>query len=517
LSAASDLGRQAGSPRCLRGFQRLLETAEGRLLASVVLIATTLNAPTQLSGDTWYNLVLAREQLHSGLVTHNDLTVQGFGQACVDVQWLAHLCLGGLERALGLPGLVWVASALSALALLGAAAFALSGGASPGRVLFGGVLALGGLLPQTLRAQSLALPFLAIFPCVLAADARAPRRSTWWLVPCAVLWANLHGSVLLAPALMALVALCRVLETLRVGQRGQALRMLGRDVLLGLCLLASLWASPYARHILEYYRSTFGNADFRVYLREWAPLVPWQEPTTSLLLAAVFVIAALGARRLSSFPLLASVSLACFTLRSARHATPLALSAAAFLPAAADASLGRRLRFEADRSLERISRWLLGIATLVFSVGIPWLTAHTLRSELPVEFTDAVALAARGAKRILSDEHQADRLLWFHPELTGRLSHDARIEVIPPAFLAELTQAYGFPTRPRERLWLHGYDLVIVDRQEHQPLWAALSADAGWRLEANDHYAAAFSRLGPATDPAASAPHSAPPRQTSPP
>jgi hypothetical protein len=479
-------------------LRQLLETTEGRLLASVVLLETTLNAPTQLSGDTWYNLVLAREEIEHGLVTHNDLTVQGFGQACVDVQWLAHLCIAGLERALGLPGLALVASLVSAATLLGAAAFALGRGALPGRVLLGGVLALGGLLPQTLRAQSLALPFIALFPCVLAADAETARRHTWWLVPCAVLWGNLHGSVLLAPALAALLALCRVLDAVRAGRAQQARQGLGRDLLLGLCLLGSLWVSPYAPHILEYYRATIGSGAFRVYIREWGPLVLWQEPTTSALIAAIFVAAALGGRRLGSFPVFSTLALAGLTLRSARHAAPLALVAAAFLPAMADRALGTRLRFEAGRSLERVSRGLLVATAVGFCIGIPWLTAQTVRASMPVAFTDSVARAARSAERILSDEHQADRLLWSHPELAGRLSHDARIEVIPQAFLAEVTQAYGFPTLPRQHLWLRGYDLVIIDREAHQLLLAALSADAGWRLEASDADAAAFTRIGPA-------------------
>ncbi len=58
--------------------------------------------------------------------------------------------------------------------------------------------------PSTARAQTFALPLFALLVWMLARDARAPDRRVLWVIPLLVLWANLHGSVLLASVLVLL-------------------------------------------------------------------------------------------------------------------------------------------------------------------------------------------------------------------------------------------------------------------------------------------------------------------------
>ncbi|HEU4581762.1 MAG TPA: hypothetical protein VFS67_26080 [Polyangiaceae bacterium] len=466
---------------------RLLETAQGRLLASFAALLAALQAPRQINSDTWLNLVLGREIAASGLIRHNDLTAEAAGARWIDQQWLAHLVHYWLAQLLGLPGLVLIASLLGSLSLLAAAEHALRNGASPGRTLLAGTLALGALLPQSVRAQTFALPLLAFSLCRLDSDARSPSRRTWWLVPCAALWGNLHGSALLAPALALLLAMTRLLEARRW-------QLFARDLLLAACLAAALLLSPYGLGLLGYYAGILGNSEFRVHVGEWAPLPIAGEPTKSLLVALVLAAAVLGARRARSFPLAVCAGFALLTLRSGRHATPLALASAAFLPAIADTVLGQRLRLEADRAVRRGSRRILAAAVLGSCIATPLLARHTLRVDLPAGFSDRVALAARSATRVLADEHHADRLLWYHPELRGRLSHDVRFELLSPAFLQSLTQLYGFPEAASAQAWLSRYDLVVVDREQHGPLWQWLRNDLGWREIAADRWTAAFSR-----------------------
>lgn len=479
-------------PRVLsRSFPRLRETAQGRLLASLTLLLAALGAPRQINSDTWFNLVLGREIMASGLVTRNDLTAEAAGARWIDQQWLAHLVHYWLAQLLGLPGLVLVASLLTCASLLAAAEHALQNGASPGRTLLAGTLALGALLPQAVRAQTFALPLLAFFLCRLDSDARSPSRRTWWLVPCAALWGNLHGSALLAPVFGVLLALTRVLDT-------RCWRLFARDLLLAACLGGALLASPYGIDLLGYYGDILGNPAFRVHVGEWGPLPIASEPAKSLLIAVLLAAALLVVRRTRSFlrcfPLGVCLGLALLTLRSARHATPLAIASAAFLPALADAALGQRLRLEADRALQRISRALLPVALLGGCIAIPLLSRHSLRVDLPAAFCDRVALAADGAARVLADEHHADRLLWFHPELKGRLSHDVRFELLSPEFIQSLTQLYGFPGTPLAQGWLSRYDLVVVDREQHTPLWHWLRNEPGWHEIAADRWTAAFLR-----------------------
>jgi hypothetical protein len=136
----------------------------------------------------------------------------------------------------------------------------------------------------------------------------------------------------------------------------------------------------------------------------------------------------------------------------------------------------------------------LPAALLAACIAIPLLARHTLRVDLPAAFGDRVALAAEGATRVLADEHHTDRLLWCHPELKGRLSHDVRFELLSPDFIQSLTQLYGLPEAPAAQGWLSRYDLVVVDREQHTPLWRWLRDAPGWHEIAADRWTAAFLR-----------------------
>src|SRR5882724_662283 len=133
-----------------------------RLLLAITLLAMALRSPPHICGDTWFNLVLGRDIAEGGLVTENVLTHVGFGVHVVDQQWLAHWMLFGMATAIGLPGVALANAISTAGSILAALGAALRGGASHGRTLFVGVLALAGMISHSMaRAQSLALPFMA--------------------------------------------------------------------------------------------------------------------------------------------------------------------------------------------------------------------------------------------------------------------------------------------------------------------------------------------------------------------
>jgi hypothetical protein len=92
----------------------------------------------------------------------------------------------------------------------------------------------------------------------------------------------------------------------------------------------------------------------------------------------------------------------------------------------------------------------------------------------------------------LVDEAHADRLLWWHPELRGRVSHDARVETIPLGFLSSLARAYAEPMDPTAQRWLAGYDLIVVDHDGHAVLARALAQSADFRLLAEDRFASLY-------------------------
>jgi hypothetical protein len=460
-----------------------------------------------VSCDTWFNLVLGRDIAVHGLIRQNTLTEQGFGAMVVDLQWLAHWLLYALHALVGAPGLALGTASLSTGAFLGAAGFALiRRRATPGRVMLLGTLALVTVTGQTaVRAQTLAMPLFSALLWLLGDDARTPSRRVWWIVPMAALWGNLHGSAMLVPALTALLVVARAITIART-RRTLDWRSLGRDLLVLLGASLAVFVSPYALELTGYYRSTFGNPAFRAYITEWQ--APSLDDSPGAVFALVWVAClfpfALRAqlrlepkelaspRPLSLFELLTCFALFGLTVTSARHAIPLVLAALAYLPPVADAALGHRLRFEADRALEIASRVLPGLALAAFLTGVPWLTWHTQHMDFPVAFTDSAARAAGHDRHLLVDEAHADRLLWWHPELRGRVSHDARVETIPLGFLSSLARAYAEPMDPTAQRWLAGYDLIVVDHDGHAVLARALAQSADFRLLAEDRFASLY-------------------------
>ena len=493
----------------LRSAAVLLRATQTRLLLSIALLVTAGRTPFAVAGDTWFNLVGGREILEKGLVDRNDLTVDGYGTPVVDQQWLAHCIYVTVFQRCGAGGIVSLAALCTAGAFAACAWFGVARGATPGRTLAVGLLSLSVLIAQTVaRAQALSVPLLAACVLLLVQDARRPRRATWAVVPCAALWANLHGSVLLAPVMAGLLVLTRPLDARRRG-RAVGVRTLARDAGLALTVLAAAFSSPYASRLPDYYRATLLNPAFAAYVTEWGPATPRKDPQVLLLAGLVLALVTLaGARWLREpaegrpsearesppvFELVLCFALALCALRTVRYGTPLALAAAALIPDRADAALGERLRVDDDRPLRVLTALLAPLAVLAFA-AIPWIAGRVLRDQFPAAFTDAVARAAGATGTVLADESQADRLLWFHPELARRVSHDSRMEILPGSFLDDLALAYGQPDARRARVFLASYDVVVVDRDHHRRLLEWFLQDRSWRSVAADPLAMAFER-----------------------
>ena len=108
------------------------------------------------------------------------------------------------------------------------------------------------------RAQSYAMPLFAALVWILARDARNPDRRLLLVIPLLALWANLHGSVLLACALVLLRCAIGAGTALRARRPHDALRFAAPACA---ALLAPL-ASPYGFALIDYYRATLTNGAF---------------------------------------------------------------------------------------------------------------------------------------------------------------------------------------------------------------------------------------------------------------
>lgn len=396
-----------------------------------------------LTSDGWLTLLSGREIARHGLPSTDRLALLTHGRDWVDQQWLAQLLFYELHRAGGVP-LVLVASlALAAGSLLAALLLALRRGASTRVVAWVVLVSLVpfGRAADDFRAQSLCYPLFVALLFLLSEEERRPgRRRVFLVLPLLVLWANLHGSVVAAAALVSLYGLLGPMR--RSGRRARGLAL---AVLPWACVLAS----PYALELPAYYRTVLVNPAFASYVTEWKPA------TLSILDAPIFVLvlatAFLLGRRVRSFALaegLILVACGLLALHAVRNGVWLALACVAFLPAHLDGVLPA---YRLERSSRRMNTLLATSATVALvaavaaTAGRPtsWFTRG-----FPEGAATATAAAAGARGPVLATEDFADWLLWERPELAGRIAFDDRFELLHARELRtifEIENGYSSP------------------------------------------------------------------------
>ena len=241
--------------------RRLLFAWSGLVFGISFVVLTTIRFGT-FTGDTFTMLVGGREVSNHGIPTVDHLTIAGNGRLWIDQQWLAQWFFFRIWASGGNIAIALVAAALTASAFAGLAAILLSRGAHPRRATKWTLLAFAAALPNTaVRAQAFAyLLFIALLWLVLRDASR--RHSRAWLclaLPLLVLWANLHGSVLVGIALLVAYCVWEAVTHLRAERRVTYVYSL---VALAAC--ASPLATPYGLRILSYYRAVLANPELKL-------------------------------------------------------------------------------------------------------------------------------------------------------------------------------------------------------------------------------------------------------------
>ena len=432
------------------------------LVSLVGIVLLTVFAPSLVVGDTWLTLMAGREIVDHGLPQTEEMTILGQGATWTDQQWLAQLVFYAAHELAGMRAVVVLDILLVLLALSLAAGAARSLGASSRSTFLIGLLAvLAGPWGWTIRAQSAALPlFAGTLWLLVDAYRNGVRRRTLLVLPLLVLWANLHGSVVLGAGLTVLLAIAVL-----VRDRGaNALLPATLLVLAPLCVLAT----PYGWDIVAYYDLMLVDAPFAEILREWQ----WSKPsgTTALFWALALLAVALVALRrcrqkLNVFELLLLAVTFVGAVQAVRGVIWFALACAAILPAALDGLLTR-----ADPSARRVnlaisSASLVGLAVaLLVTLAQPqsWFS-----QEWPEERVEAVRTATRDpSTRLFATDGTADWLLWRIPELRGRIAYDVRFELYDQETLDAISR-YGNTEGSDWVSLADGYDVVIVDERAH--------------------------------------------------
>lgn len=462
----------------LRGF--LERESLSVTLFGLFALVLCVRLPEQLRQDSWLTLVAGRE-VSGGLPRKDTLMGWTLGQDWVDQQWLAQLAayglttLGGVRLAL----LAHVALALAAFALALYAARRLGGNARSLSVVAAlAAASLGGSLQ--LRAQSFAFPLFVLLAWLLVADARRPGNRVFLVLPLLALWANLHGSIALAAALVALRGATLVYERRRL----QVLRGL---VLIGAAFLAP-FASPYGFGLVDYYWTMLVASPFAGVVMEWRPPTPGA--TTAGFFAMAFLAVFLRARRKTTlFETLALALLLLAGLMALRNIVWFSLLALLVL--------AKPLAEELPSLAPRRRGLLLPVATgaaavwamaFVFFQPDSWLERH-----YPARAAEITAAEqAKTGGQVLPGVRFANWLVWQQPSLKGKVAYDARLELLTPEQVRDIHYWHN-AIGDYERLLRPG-DIVLVDRVDESLLESELARRTDMRYLYRDDEVAVLVR-----------------------
>jgi hypothetical protein len=450
------------------------------LPAAVLFAVAGLAILSPVAADTWLALVGGREIVQSGLPAHDTLSSLAHGRDWIDQAWLAQLAFYGAYAVGGL-GAVEVAGRIATTA---AGLFAMATAAQRRSSPLACTLALifGYILLVTrneLRPQLLAEPLFAALVWALAADARHPSRLLLWTAPIVlVLWANVHGSVLLGSGLVLLRVAFDIVPAL-ARRRSFDVR---RATWLASAAVVGPLASPYGLHLPRYYDSVFGNDSFRRYISEWWPTTPTNAPLAFFAIVAVVGLVAWQRRAIHAFDASVLLATAGAALAAQHNIVWFALAVVALTPPVLDRILpagctSQRLPGVAALCL---CGALVGAFTLsrVATGGDASLMKAYPRSAGPI----AAAAARDPHAYVLASPWLSDWLLFTTPALAGRIVADGRYELLTSAEFARYVETLDarLPlagTYPHARILALNDSRELATRARRQPGARVLSSE----------------------------------------
>jgi hypothetical protein len=418
--------------------------------------------------DSWYTLLAGREIARSGLPHHDTLTVIAHGRDWVDQQWLSQLAGYGLWS-VGRWPLALAGNSLAYLAAFGvlAAAARRCGATERSTALVVPICFIVGLSNTAFRAQIPAYLLFATVILLLLLDELRPSRRVYLVLPLLVIWANVHGSVVLGAALVALRGVVLAVGRLRSRTPPRAWAI--RAALLTLVPWLCIFVSPYALGLPSYYRKVLWNPEFSKLVGEWGPATARSQPIFYVLLFAALWLTSRAHRSLGPFARLALLATGIAGLVAVRNIVWFALAAAAIVPLALD-NLWRPTEAPRRRAANLVLASLSAIAVVV-ALGL--MAAHTkewFEQNYPAGVARAVAASAAADPRrtVFATDLDADWLLFKEPALAGRVAFDTRFELLTSPELRRLA-AFLRQGGPNWRRAADGYSILVLNTEEGPP------------------------------------------------
>lgn len=448
-------------------------------LAVALPILAAVIAPLS-SVDLAYQLRAGAEILDTrSLPTVDTWTFTIAGLPWIDQQWGAQVVLAAVYRIAGWTGLVVLRGLLTALVVGAAVAITRDRGLDP---------RLGAVL--TLTAFVVAAPAMALRPQLFGMACfgvtlwllfgRRERPRALWIVPLIVaIWANVHGSFVLAPVMVGLAWLEDVHDRAPTARR---------IVLVGAASIVAACVTPFGSGVWAYAVGLTTNAGVTARTTEWQPTT-LRDPIGLLFFGSVAVVVALIARsgtRVKWPPLLWLATFAVVGVVAQRGIAwwpfvALAIVSRDLLPDA-----GRPLR-AGPRSLNTVVAGLVVVAIVallpLWRPVDPRIAAPTaVLTDAPPGVTQALRDIARPGDRILNPQIWGSWLEFALPNVL--VAADSRIEIFPKAVWDDLERVSLGIGEWQERLRGWGVTVVIAEAKDDD-LVDRLET-LGWRLIHSD-------------------------------
>jgi hypothetical protein len=459
--------------------------------AATGLLVFALNAflSRDLFWDSYLDLAGGRYVAHHGIPHIEVWTVAGHGRPWIDQQWLAHLLYYLAWSAGGYALVALLSTLLVAGSFAGLAALISSRGVAPQRAALWAIGAFGACVGNTvIRAQSFAFPlFVALLALILRHMRK--RHPSWELgaaLALLVVWANLHGTVLMAAALIVVYCGLRAAGSLRRQRAGAAAVYV--TTALGAAL--SFAATPYGLSAARYYQSLIGNGVVSSHILEWSPpslgyVVSYGFFVVLLVVAGALAYAHARARRIEPAELALVVVLALLATQGVRYQVWFVIGGVSFAAAAFASSGGK------PPLIPHGIVWLFTVGAIsfaAFAAGSLFTTRDSrFERAAPRGAIAAVAeyAVAHPRARVLADDVSSSALLLLEPATAGRVGFDARLEQVRRADLQRWFDYLGVASPGWLRV-TEGYDVLIASTRNRR-LVAYLRGLRNWsRLYVDD-------------------------------
>jgi hypothetical protein len=469
-------------------------------LGALVFAGVATTTSRLLTTDTFSSLSAGRLISQHGVPRTETMTWAAHGKPWVDQQWLAQWFYYQAYRLGGYPAVGGLSALCVAVAFGLLAGYMLHRGISPVRVLIWTVIGYGACELNTFaRTQTFAYPLFVLVLVLILNDDRTRRfsRPLVALPLVFLLWANLHGSVLLAAPIVVAYCLWAAAHNLRTGRR----RITIAYLLLAGSVPAAILTTPYGFTIVDYYRSVLANPVLTAHVGEWQPATfsGVSIPFVILLLATLAAIGFAHGRgyRPPLFMVAITCALAAAGAHAVRHQVWFAFVATILI-----ADVMHRTSAAGDSPFLRTiaSRAIPALAVIGAAVAIAvLLTTPRSRFEQlapPGPMLAAASYAqAHPNEKMLAADFSSSALIWTDPKLQGRVGFDARYEIYPHDQLA--AYADWEAGAGQQRQWsrvLKGYDIAVTSAPLNKSVINRMRALTGWHQIYTDADGAVFVR-----------------------